>query len=186
MEFDISVFEAFHGLSGKFSTLDFFAVFLAQYLPYILIIAFFAALFFEPDWRKRFHNFALASLSVILARGIFVEFIRFFYYRPRPELVLSIEPLIRTPGISSFPSGHTATFFALAVAMFFFNRRLGWWFTISAVLVALARVLTGVHWPSDILAGMIVGIVSAFIIRKLLNRKTLKPKNLSVNSFKEV
>lgn len=50
----------------------------------------------------------------------------------------------------SFPSGHTANMFCFATVLAAFYRRLGAWFFVPAALVAVSRVATGSHWPSDV------------------------------------
>lgn len=106
-------------------------------------------------------------MAIILARGIITEAIRFFYHSPRPFEALSFSALISESG-SSFPSGHAAFFFALAMTVFYYGRRLGWWFFSFALVVGFARIFAGVHWPLDILGGAGVGILSGFLVHKLL------------------
>lgn len=159
------------GLIFQFShrsfLLDDLAVFLAQYLPYILVLVFLVLVFSNKDWRMRVLIFADAAIAIILARGILTEFIRFFYHHPRPFEVLNFAPLIGESGYS-FPSGHASWFFALAMIIFYFNRKLGWWYFAFAVANGLARIFAGVHWPLDVIAGALVGIGSGVLIHGLL------------------
>lgn len=171
MSIDASFFQAIFGLAHQSAPLDFFGVFFAQYLPYILMLVFLLWLFFERDWRRRFYNFALTALAVIAARGLLVELFRFIYFRSRPELMLSIAPLIGTPDAPAFPSGHAATFFALAAAVYLVKKRTGIWFLAAAALISLGRVFVGVHWPSDVLAGALIGILSALAVYSILPKK---------------
>lgn len=167
MILDIKIFNFIHYLAGKWWLLDWLGVFLAQYLPYLLVAA--AAYFLLKEKnRRRIYAFAIMSLSVILARGIITEIIRFFYHRPRPFSALNFVPLFGAEELTSFPSGHAAAFFALATAIFFLNRRLGKWFLILSFLVGIARIFAGIHWPFDILAGAIIGILSALLVKKAL------------------
>ena len=80
----------------------------------------------------------------------------------------------------SFPSGHAAIFFAIAMAIYFFNKKLGIVFFIGAVLIGFARIFTGIHWPSDVLAGAIIGIISGIIIIKLFFKKHGQTKNRTI------
>ncbi len=168
MSFDQLVFQSINGLSGKHATLDLLGIFLAQYLAYFLIVGFLMALFLVRNWRLKFYAFSLVALSVILARGILVELIRFIYYRPRPPLVLPINALIAVDNSASFPSGHAAAFFALGAAVFYLNKKWGIVLLASAAIMGLARVFVGVHWPLDILGGAVVGMLSAVIAHQIM------------------
>ena len=93
------------------------------------------------------------------------EIIRFFYNRPRPfEVLENVVKLTDHTTGSSFPSGHAAVIFGLAGFLFLHNRKIGLWFLAAAVLIGIARVAVGVHYPSDILGGLTVGLVSAWIV----------------------
>ena len=169
MSFNAYFFQLIHGLSGKWWLLDWLGIFLASYLNYFLILIAVFLLIKEKNSRQRIYFFCLTGLSVILARGVFTEIIRFFYYRPRPFLALQFQSLLGNSDVAgSFPSGHATAYFALALAVFYINRKLGWWFLGAAFLVGLGRIFVGVHWPLDILAGAVIGLGSAFLVRKFL------------------
>lgn len=177
MTFDVSLFKIIYGLSGKWWPLDWLGVFLANYLPYLMVLFTIFILFKEKVWRKKIYFFCLSALSVILARGIITEIIRFFHFRMRPFLALHVQPLIeKSDTAGSFPSGHAAAFFALGLAIFYFlrdsngeiNPKWGWWLLGAAAAISIARVFVGVHWPTDILAGALIGLGSAFLIKKIL------------------
>lgn len=163
---DFYLFNLIAGLAHKHWLIDYSGVFLAEYLGYFLILGIILFLIIEKNWRRRIYFFSLAAISVILARGIIVETVRFFYDRSRPFEALGIEPLILNNGAPSFPSGHAALFFALALAVFFMNKKRGYWFFAGALLIGVARIFIGIHWPLDILAGAAVGLISAFAVKK--------------------
>lgn len=71
------------------------------------------------------------------------------------------------PTDGAFPSAHTATAFALAVTIWLHDRKVGWLYLGAALLVGWARVLANVHWPQDILGGIILGIIVAFVVEKV-------------------
>ncbi len=169
--FDLSLFQSLHAYAGLSGWIDGLGIFLARYLPLLVIAV--AALFIvrAKDWRARWQRFSLPTLATIAAWGVATPLIRLFYDRPRPPEILDITSLIPLPESGSMPSGHAAFFFALALAIFFLNRRWGTVFLAAAVLIALARVFVGVHWPTDVLAGAALGIAGAYLANYLLQRK---------------
>jgi undecaprenyl-diphosphatase len=89
--------------------------------------------------------------------------------RPRPLLdaVPLIRQLKRQPITTSFPSGHSASAAAFAMGVALESRSLGTAVAPVAAAVALSRVYTGVHFPSDVLAGAALGAGAAFAVRGL-------------------
>lgn len=59
----------------------------------------------------------------------------------------------------SFPSGHAANNMAVATVLILFYRRRGWLYLPIALLIAYARIYTGSHWPLDVAAGILLGII---------------------------
>jgi undecaprenyl-diphosphatase len=104
-------------------------------------------------------------VAALFARFAVVSFIRWILPRARPFVNNNVNLLFEHQG-SSFPSGHTAFFFALSTIIYFYNKKIGALFFLSSILIVLARVFSGIHWPSDILAGLIVGIISGLIIKQ--------------------
>ena len=91
--------------------------------------------------------------------------------RIRPyDLNPEIELLIKHLSDFSFPSGHTLASFEAATAIFINNKKWGVACLILAFLVALSRIYLYVHYPTDVLAGMLLGIgfaiISCAIIKK--------------------
>ena len=86
----------------------------------------------------------------------------------------NIPLLIEAQHDFSFPSGHTIASFEAAVALTLHHKKLGIAAIVLAVLIAFSRLYLYVHYPTDVLAGMVVGVVSAlssFYIVKLVSRK---------------
>lgn len=82
--------------------------------------------------------------------------------RARPfDALEEITILINAPSSFSFPSGHTNASFAAAFALTRAFGKKGAWSYILAVLIAFSRCYVGVHYPTDVMVGMIVGTASA-------------------------
>lgn len=159
--------------------LDYLGIFLASYLQYVLC-AFLLALLVYPKAKRNMnlHMVLAATISLIIARIGIKTIILLFYSRPRPFMVLNwVHPLISTSvseNFQSFPSGHALFFFALAAAVYGFNKKLGAWYFAAAILMSLARIYTGVHWPSDILAGAVLGTAAGWAITYFYKKIIMK------------
>jgi len=173
---DTQIFYLFNNLAGQSPLFDSIIVFCGSYLAYILVAAF-LVLLVASQWSKRekLEVLAVAVVSTILARGIITEGIRYFYHRPRPFSALPVHQLL-TDSAWSFPSGHATFFFALSTSVYLYNRRWGVWFLLTSVLIVLGRVAAGVHYPSDVLAGAIIGVLSGYfgylVVRRFSQEKT--------------
>ena len=85
-----------------------------------------------------------------------------------PTVVLDPEPLMDVPTTSSIPSGHTSTSFACAYVISRLAPRLTVFAYLLAALIGLSRIYVGVHYPLDVLAGAVVGLVVAKALLTLL------------------
>lgn len=82
----------------------------------------------------------------------------------RPE----VEMLISVPKDFSFPSGHTMASFEGAMSIWYCHKKWGAAALILAGLIACSRMYLFVHFPTDILAGLLLGLLHAWIARKLV------------------
>ena len=161
---DLYLFRQINNLAGQWGLLDALGIFLAKYFGYILVVSVF--FIFWPRLKIIFQSF----LAGILARFGIVELIRWFWPRPRPFIENQVNLLIDKINQSAFPSGHTAFFFALSTVIFLYNKKAGIGFFIASFLIGIARIFCGVHWPSDILAGIGVGLLSGWLIIKIFRK----------------
>ncbi len=90
------------------------------------------------------------------------------FFTIRPFKINGFPPLtITNPSDNSFPSGHTASAFALATAIFLINKKLGVLMFVLSSLVGLGRVLSNVHYPLDVLGGLVLGIFVPLFLEDL-------------------
>lgn len=112
-----------------------------------------------------------ASLAALLGSYLINNlWLKNLIARGRPfDCIPGLIPLIHKPEDFSFPSGHTGSSFA-AAWVFYRNlpRRYGIPALILACLIGFSRLYLGVHYPSDVLAGMLIGIGIAYLTEKLL------------------
>ena len=167
---DIKLFYLFNSLAGQSRIFDAIIVFLAGYFQYFLVLIFVLLLYFSGYARlEKLRIFWVTTISIIVARLGITELIRFFYHRPRPFLAFPVLKLLSNGWFYSdtewsFPSGHSAFFFTMAAAIYLYNKKWGVWFFIAAILMNIARIIAGVHYPSDILGGAIIGITVSCIV----------------------
>jgi membrane-associated phospholipid phosphatase len=103
-------------------------------------------------------------LAVALTDSFVVNTIKKAVERPRPFKVVSdarVPPGIGRTDSFSMPSGHAANWFAATMVAFVFFRRTARFMLPLACAVGYSRVYNGVHYPSDVLVGAIVGAGSA-------------------------
>jgi undecaprenyl-diphosphatase len=160
---NVLIFNFIHQLAGRYFWLDILMVFFALYFPYLLGIFALILPLAEKKWRLRWLFYFELISAGILSRGIFTEIIRYFYAHPRPFDYFHFIPLIKESG-NSFPSGHAAFFFAIAIIILFWRPKWGWFFIGSAIVLSFARIYVGVHWPFDILGGMAIGLMCGFAV----------------------
>lgn len=107
-------------------------------------------------------NVGLALTFSILIQLFFQVVFKNFFIRQRPYIRHEeISNLMLPPDKFSFPSGHTAAAFAVAFSFYYFYPVLFTPFIILASLIGISRIYLGLHYPTDVLAGLVLGFVSA-------------------------
>lgn len=108
------------------------------------------------------------ALFACLFAWLIALIVKHFFPTLRPFMVdgRGTDVLFR-PTDGAFPSEHTVIAFALSVTIFLHDRKVGWVFLISSLLIGIARVLANVHYPIDIVGGAFLGTIVAVIIEKL-------------------
>jgi len=160
---DYFIFQQINNLAGRWTCLDALAIFFAKYLVYLLIVL--AFLFFLKRWKIVFQSL----LAAFLAKFVVVDLIKFFWDRPRPFVENNINQILEYTG-ASFPSGHAALSFALSFVIYNYNKKAGILFFVASFLISISRVFVGIHWPTDIMAGALVGVFSGWLVLKIFKR----------------
>ena len=135
-------------------------------------------LWLHPGKKRKTHRRGLpiAILSVLMV-NITIIVMNQFIISPRPFEQLPADLLFYRPTDPSFPSNAAAVGFALATSIFLVNRKLGVGGILLASFYGFSRVYVGVHFPSDVIAGALLGVLVALIISRL---------RLLVNSLTEL
>ena len=107
----------------------------------------------------------VGALSAGLA-NILLKAINILYDRPRPFEALEVNLLFYRPSDPSLPSNAAALGFSIAAGVWFYQRRWGGMLLAIAGLFAFSRMYGGGHYPLDILSGALLGLTSAWVIRR--------------------
>lgn len=126
-------------------------------------------------WRRP--NVFLLVATTALTTNFLTSLFKYVVQRDRPPtVVLDPEPLVGVPSTSSFPSGHTSTSFACAYVISRLAPRLTVYVFVLAALIGFSRIYVGVHYPLDVLAGAVLGILVAKALLMLLEALRRSPR----------
>lgn len=130
-----------------------------------IIVIPFLLLFFMKEKREALVIFGISFVSLLLADGT-SHALKELIGRERPcNSFQNVHLLVGCSQSFSIPSGHASNAFAFAAPFLFMTRdRLRYVFLGIAVFVSLSRVFVGVHYPSDVIAGVAVGILSSMVV----------------------
>jgi undecaprenyl-diphosphatase len=164
---DFTLFRDLNGLAYHHDRFEDFLRFFTVNAE-LMFVTLLAVLFFaRGKWASRNarHGVVAAGLAAALALGV-AQVITHIWERPRP--------FIAHPGVAhlfvshaadpSFPSDHATAAFAIAVSLLLRSRRVGLLALAMAVVVAVGRVAVGVHYPSDVIGGALLGTAAALLL----------------------
>ena len=159
MNIDWTVSAALNAWAGRSAVLDALGIGLAQYALGLFGVLLIAAWVWPGPIKQR-RNRQRYVLGALLALGgalLTAHFLGVFFYRARPFVDHAVTLLIAHPPDASFPSDHLAVAGALIVALWPVLGRTRWWWIGLSVAIGLARLFVGVHYPTDILGGFVLG-----------------------------
>jgi undecaprenyl-diphosphatase len=148
----------------------------AAFLAFANDIAYLFVLFGLIYWFARKNRTAMraglleALISLVVARLILTELIRYFLPRARPTVADGL-PFFTTAKAheASFPSGHASAMFAIAMSIYFYDKKLGWILFGLSLITGIFRVIVGYHFPSDIVGGLALGVIVSAVIHATLS-----------------
>ncbi len=109
----------------------------------------------------------LLMIIAIVISSIVASALKTAIARERPYQVLDVRQLVKEDDNRSFPSNHAQLSFVLATIVFSFYRKPGLILFLLSLIIGLGRIYVGVHYPSDVLGGAVIGILLAIAILKV-------------------
>lgn len=121
------------------------------------------------DRPGRANRWKVACLSALVSAGLGLgvgQVISHVWVRERPFDAHPLQTVLLVPGSSepSFPSDHAIAAFAIAFSVLLVGRRLGSVFVLAAVTIGLSRIFVGVHYPGDVAAGALIGLLASLVV----------------------
>lgn len=163
--------------------MDFLAIFAAQYLIFIIIILAIAYFLHRPIQEKReIVIFSLITLPIIF---IISRIFAAIYFNPRPFVSDQFLALIPHKPNNGFPSDHTLLSSAVAMIIWHFNKKIGWFLLFLALTVGLARVYVNVHHYIDIFTSLFISFLVVILIQKFVWIK-IKNHHLITSFFNKI
>lgn len=129
----------------------------------------------------------LVACLIAIFLGRFLAYILPFRLRPMHDMINFITPYGTSPNAleswSSFPSDHAVLFFTLATGMFLISRIIGILVSIYILLIiCFPRIYCGLHYPTDIIAGALIGVgIGWLVIKTKINKYITQPAMLWLN-----
>lgn len=161
---DLNIFHFLNSFIHISTVIDTLIIFFSQYYVFVVGLIFLITIYKLPKSKKERIKILLFTVGItgIVRFGI-MELIHLFDQRLRPFIELSA-PHLFVVHAYSFPSGHTTFVFALATVAWYYHQKTSYFIFVSGLIIGIARIMAGVHYPSDILGGIIVGVVSAYVL----------------------
>lgn len=142
-------------------TVTFFATFYIWFLFFSLVVLWFI------DGKIKKEQVVHALFAIFISWGI-TFLIKSFFPTLRPFMINGDDiGVVIPPTNGAYPSEHTTTAFALAITIFLHDRKVGWFYLISALLIGLFRIIANVHYPIDIVGGALLGTLTAIVVEKV-------------------
>jgi membrane-associated phospholipid phosphatase len=170
-DIDISVLRYLHhGRVVAFDHILYYISYCATYVNIALLLTILAVSLIRKSKPLLTVFYKLVVVMIFAALTSFT--LKSFIYRDRPFVTYPDIVKLSEAGNSSFPSGHTLEGFAVAVAFSILIPKRKFYIPVFiwASLVAYTRMALGVHYPSDVLGGMIIGSFIGWIVPWLINR----------------
>ncbi len=132
---------------------------IAQYFIFLIPLILIYYLYTHDNKRKASMEIILISVTSFSA-WLIAHIIKNILKTSRPDIATDI--LMKNESIYAFPSGHTTLIFAVAAVLYFYHKKMAYAVALLGLAVGLSRVYIGVHYPIDVLGGIVLGITVGY------------------------
>jgi membrane-associated phospholipid phosphatase len=177
IEFDHSAFKFINSnLKSKF--LDFYISLISYCDSKCFNLSFFMILTISigillNNKKERFWAVLILLASILAIGTVITFFLKHYFERLRPLKILgdkNVNTFFEKIYYNAFPSEHTQIAFSICTFMFIVVRKYWYWYLILALGASFERIYAGAHFPFDVLAGAVIGIISAYAIVVLFRK----------------
>ena len=167
--FNQSLFAFFFAIGNSSGFAQTLTVFFAEWFPYLVIISIIPYESFRQGSTKEIVRTIISTSAVLIFTWLIAISLKHYFPSPRPFAYFSsIIPLVsESDAFGSFPSAHATMFGALAGVAYADKFPIRHWYLAAAVIIAIARVCAGVHWPVDVIVGGFFGFGLAYLLTTL-------------------
>lgn len=162
-----TLFFQIFNLGSKSPVFDALMIFGAKYLIFISLLFFLILGVFGSTKERKSPPLIIGSFVFSI---LIIYTIRIFYTEPRPFVTYNINPLVKHAADAAFPSVHTTIMAIVTFSYHFYKSKFTAFFLVLMLWVGLARIFVGVHYPLDVLGGIITGLISVQLSWTLKNQ----------------
>jgi len=162
--------------TGKFISLDILGILCADFL--IFAIPLFIIFFYFFNRRSRLVSIFLKIILAVALAYLISHLLNYalgvFFVRSRPFVayptIYQLSKFWASPQDFSFPSDHTAAAFVAGLMVFMDWKKFGSILLFFALIIGLSRIFVGVHYPLDILGGILTALLSVWIVNMIFKK----------------